>query len=308
MLLSMTGFGSKTVSLPVKKGAEHQLGAERRRGEEMSLVVEIKSLNSRFFESVCKMPSSLGFLEIPIVNLIKEKLIRGRVFIFVKMSGNGGYFERVVPVTKIIKDYFDAVKKVKKDFSIKGDLQISDIVTLPNAFSFDQEEVGKSVEQAILKVVGQVVEQVIKTRAAEGDRLQKDLEKRFVMCKTFIDKIKKLFDEFMKEKKAEAEELLVKSKSGDQEAEKQLTECYELLNKIDVHEEIVRFNSHLNSVEKLLQSKESEKGKRFDFTLQELGREINTIAAKCSNFGISSVAVDVKVELEKVREQVQNIV
>jgi len=90
MPLSMTGFSSQTVILPVKKG------------EKTSLSVEIKSLNSRFFEATCKLPSSLNFLEIPIVNNLKQKLVRGRVFLSVKVAGNGELFERVVPVTKIV--------------------------------------------------------------------------------------------------------------------------------------------------------------------------------------------------------------
>ena len=112
----------------------------------------------------------------------------------------------------------------------------------------------------------------------------------------------------MKQQKEHVKKILARIQKGDPEAEKQLGEQYELINKIDIHEEIVRFKSHLNSTKKLLTSKQAEKGKRFEFIMQELGRAVNTIAAKCSNFEISSVAVDLKVELEKVREQIQNIV
>lgn len=296
MLLSMTGFASRTAVLPVKKG------------EEAVLSVEIKSLNTRFFEVSCKLPSSLSFLEIPIINGLKEKLLRGRVFISVKLSGEAGTFETVVPVTKLVKNYLAATQSIKKKFKIKGDFAIADLVMLPNVFSFEREEVGKGTEQAILKIVAQVTDELMKTRKAEGARLQKDLEKRFRTCQVAIEKIKKLFDAFMKKQKAEIKKVIVLAQKGDQEAEKQLSEFYEFLNKIDIHEEIVRFKSHLNGVKKLLASKQIEKGKRFEFILQELGREINTIAAKCSNFDISSIAVDLKVELEKVREQVQNIV
>jgi len=296
MILSMTGFASQTAVLPVKKG------------EEIVLTVEIKSLNSRYFESSCKLPSSLSFLEIPIGNLIKEKLLRGRVFISIKLSGDGGVFERVSPVVKVIKDYLDATQFIKKQFKIKGDLSISDIVGLPNAFSLEREGVGKDTEAAIVKVVSKVTDQLIKMRKAEGERLKKDLQKRFDCCNKSIEKVKNIFDAFMKRKKVEIKKIIVLVQKGDQEAEAQLSEYYELINKIDIHEEIVRFKSHLNGIKKLLIGSQLEKGKRFEFILQELGREVNTIAAKCSNFDISSVAVDLKVELEKVREQVQNIV
>jgi uncharacterized protein (TIGR00255 family) len=292
----MTGFSSKTVILPSKSG------------EEVSFAVEIKSLNSRFFEAVCKLPSSLNSLEIPIVNSLKEKLMRGRVFISVKVSGEGAAFEKVEPVIKIIDDYLKATKKIKRKLKISGDLSMSDVIALPNAFSFEREEISKTVEKKILMVIGDAIDSLIACRLSEGKCLQKDLEKRFLVSQKCMDKIKKHFDASMKKKKDEIKKMLMLVQKGDQEAETHLGECYESIDKIDIHEEIIRFNSHLKVARKLLKEKAPEKGKRFEFTLQELGREINTISAKCSNFDISSIAVDIKVELEKVREQIQNIV
>lgn len=296
MLLSMTGFGTKTASLQMKKG------------EEISMTVEIKSLNTRFFEATCKLPSSLSFLEIPIVNLLKEKLIRGRVFISIKTTGEGSIFEKVEPVFKLVGDYIKATNMIKKRFNVSGDISISDIVSLPNALSFEKDVISRAIEKNILDLIEQVVNDVVKCRIAEGKALQKDLEKRFALSQQHINKIKELFDSFMKNKKEEIKKALALAHNGDQEAETHLGDCYEAIDKIDIHEEIVRFKSHLNAVKSVFTSKEVEKGKRFEFILQELGREINTIAAKCSNYDISAVSVDVKVELEKVREQIQNIV
>lgn len=296
MILSMTGFSSQTSVLPVK-------GKEK-----ASLTVEIKTLNSRYFEATCKLPSSLSFLEIPIVNDLKQKLLRGRVFVSIKVGGTGDAFERVVVVEKIVKDYLTASKSLKKKLKINGELTMSDLVTLPNVFSFERETVGKNFGDAVIKIVKQATEKLIATRKAEGKRLQVDLKKRFDLCVKCIGRIKVLYDAFMKSKKEEVKNLMILIENGDQEAESQIGDCYDLINKIDITEEIVRFKSHLNTGKKLLTAKQPEKGKRFEFTLQELSREINTIAAKCSNFDISAIAVDVKVELEKIREQVQNIV
>jgi len=296
MSLSMTGFGSHTAVLSIK-------GAEK-----ASVYVEIKSLNSRFFEFNCKLPSSLSFLEIPISNHVKKKLIRGRAFLSIKIGGGVDAFEKVVPVVKIVEDYLAATKLLKKKLNIKGDVTISDIVMLDNVFSFEREEVGKSFEKEILKIISKVTDKLIASRKSEGGRLQDDLKKRFDLCNSYIAKIKKFFTSFMKKKKEEIKKLIDLTENGDLEAEQKLEDCYELLNKIDIHEEIIRFTSHLKGAKKVLLGKEVEKGKRLEFTLQELSREINTIAAKCSNFDISSLAVDVKVELEKAREQVQNFV
>ena len=111
----------------------------------------------------------------------------------------------------------------------------------------------------------------------------------------------------MTDYKKRVDETLPKAQGGDEQAQAKLEDLYAMLNKIDVSEEITRFHSHLKAVQELLAADKLEKGKRFDFTIQELLRETNTTAAKCSSFAISSKAVDIKVALEKAREQVQNI-
>ena len=296
MLQSMTGFASHRASLRLKAG------------EETTISIELKSINSRFFEASFKLPSSLLSLEVPITNILKQKLIRGRVFISLRLGGTGGALETVVPVLKLARDYVTAARLIKKQLKIPGEITISDVLALPNIFSFEQGDVGKKIESTILKMVEKAAGQLVSVRKAEGSRLQKDLQKRFDLCAKSIDKIKKHFDQFMKKEKAGARKLFVLSKKGDVEAEKLLGEKYDLINKIDVNEEIVRFRSHLKGANELLANRLEDKGKRFEFMIQELGREINTVAAKCSHFDISSLAVDTKVELEKVREQVHNIV
>lgn len=296
MLSSMTGFSSQTVSLLLKSGST------------ISLEVELKSLNSKFFEASCKLPGSINFLEISIINLLKKKLVRGRLSLSVRVDGSGDLFERVVPALRVIKDYIVSIQEIKKQLKIPGELTISDVISLPNIFSFEKTGIEKGMESSILKIISKVGDQVAVMRRVEGKQLQEDLEKRFVLCGDYIDQIKKLFDHFIKQQKVEIKKLIVLSENGNQEAEKSLGERYELLNKIDIHEEIVRFRSHLKVINKLLKSMQIEKGRRLDFMLQELARETNTITAKCSKFEIGSVAVDIKVELEKAREQVQNIV
>jgi len=182
MLLSMTGFATKTAVLPVAEG------------EETQLIVEIKSLNSRYFESTCKLPSSLNFLEMSIINTLKEKLVRGRVFVLVKLSTEGGSFERVIPVMKVVKDYLAAAETIKKTGNVQGELALSNILTLPNVFASEREELGADTEKAILKIVGEVIDKLVEVRTAEGLRLEKDLKKRFDVCTKHIDSIKKLFD------------------------------------------------------------------------------------------------------------------
>jgi uncharacterized protein (TIGR00255 family) len=182
-------------------------------------------------------------------------------------------------------------------------------MTLPDVFVQERTELSESDESTILEAIVRVLKKLDGVRTEEGKRLQKDLEKRFAVCHDRISKIEKHFDRLMIEKKNLIDRQLSSIQAGDEMAKVQAEDLYASVNKMDIHEEITRFNSHLTSVTQLFRDKKQpDKGKRLDFILQELLREINTLMAKCASFDISSLAIDVKVELEKAREQVQNIV
>ncbi|MCK4651435.1 DUF1732 domain-containing protein [Candidatus Babeliales bacterium] len=296
MFLSMTGFGFKTVTLTIEKGAK------------ISLTVEIKAINSRFFESVCRLPSFLHSSEIKINRSLKEKLLRGRIYLAVNIVEEDSAFEKIIPSLRIVEGYIKAIDKIKNRFKISGKLTVSDILSLPNVFVSGSKQIDSKLENSILKIIDQVADLVVKSRATEGKSLCKDFEKRFLICSQKISQIKNLFSKLMKEKKDEIKKFLAIQENGNEEVKLKLDELYSTINKIDVHEEIVRFDSHIKNVKNVIKDKNIEKGKRIDFMLQELMRESNTILAKCSHFQISSLAVDIKVELEKSREQAQNIV
>lgn len=296
MLTSMTGFGTKTIELALKKGGS------------ISVSVEIKSLNSRFFEATCKLPSSLGHLEVDIINLCKKKMVRGRVFLTIRIAGDGAILETLVPTYKSIEAYLDIAKNIKKKYKVSGELTISDLITLPNVFSFEKEALAQKEEAAILAAVDGALDALHKTRLVEGKTLMVELEAIFKACQKNIKKITDLSVKLIAEQKKIVTKTTLQAEAGDEQARIKLEELYSTLNRMDVAEEISRFSSHLTSVAEVLQVKQLEKGKRFDFILQELLRETNTIASKCANFSMSSCAVDIKVDLEKVREQVQNIV
>ena len=295
VLLSMTGFSSKSISLRLPK-----LG-------KISLSIEMKAVNSRFFEVVCKLPNALSCLEIKIVNQLQKKLLRGRAYLTIRFAEDNEAFEEVRPSLKLVEGYLAASQKIKKLYKIKGDLSIQDFFQLPNIFVAGKETLTSDEEKIVLNAVMDAADQLMATRQEEGDSLGIDLQKRFVLCDEKIKEIKKQFDRLMKSLKQEIDSKLAIVENGDDVIKGQLEDLYVTLNKIDIHEEITRFKSHLKSSNALLKNKQIDKGRRFDFILQELLREINTIMAKCSSYDISSVGVDIKVELEKAREQVQNI-
>ncbi len=292
----MTGFGAKNVSVPIAKSGK------------VLVSLEMKSINSRFFECVCKMPSFLMPLEIKIIKSLKSKLFRGRVYFNLRISEDTDTLEKIIPALKLVEGYIKAIKTIKKKFNLKGDLNISDVLNFRDVFVSDKKQVSKKMEQLILKAVDQVCDNLLKSRAIEGKNLQKDLEKRFSICSEKITKINSLFSKLMKKYTSEIQSYLAVQENGTESDKLKLDELYSVINKIDIHEEITRFNSHLKNIKKVLKEKTPEKGKRIDFILQEILRESNTILAKCSSFDISALAVDIKVELEKAREQAQNIV
>ncbi|MCK4264852.1 YicC family protein [Candidatus Babeliales bacterium] len=295
MLLSMTGYSSGVLDLTIAKGRI------------VSISIEIKTLNSRFFELTARLSRNLSFLETDIHTLLRKKLIRGRIYCSILPTTGEGELGTVIPSIKTAQDYVRASEDIKKKCKISGELTISDLVNLPNVFEAEKPAITETIKKALLKKVVEVAEKLTKQRSIEGSNLKKDIEKRFLLCKKSLDKISIIYEKLMEEHKKIISKTSQLAEAGSEEARSRLEDLYVMLNKIDIHEEIIRFKSHLEGSKFLIKNREIEKGKRLDFTLQELVRETNTIAAKCSNAEISRYAVDIKVELEKVREQTQNV-
>lgn len=296
MLLSMTGYSSGTVVLHTKSG-------------EVSVELELKTINTRYFEALCKLPTSFSFLELKIVNTLQEKLVRGRVYLTVRFTDGNEVFDSITPSLKVIEGYLKASELIKEKFGVDGKLELSELMRLPNVFVQQNSELSENEQKEFFHGLTQLIEKLVKTRAEEGLRLQADLEGRFDLCAKKIAEIEKKFDVAVSEYKKLVDAQLKLIQDGDEFAKKQAEELLVALNKMNIHEEITRFNSHLKSVKSVFADKTvSEKGKRLDFIMQELLREINTLMAKCPTFEVSTLSVDVKVELEKAREQVQNIV
>lgn len=309
MILSMTGYASSTaeVTLPNK--------------EKMILAISLKSLNSRFFEASCKLPSLLSSLEITLQRQLKKALHRGHVFLHIKIVNPESLEEKIVPSLSTIENYVHAIQIIQKKFKLNDSITLSQILQLPNTLQSEDAQLSTSVDQAILQHVQSLTEILIAAQKKEGLALTHDIKAQLTSMKKRIAEIKKHSHRIIQEKKDELKTVMTALHEFTQTSDEQIPatseQClldtkksalvYEL-EKIDINEEIVRFNSHLKNIALQLQVKEPVKGKRLDFTIQELNREINTIGAKCSNVQISSLVIDIKTELEKVREQAQNII
>jgi len=295
MLSSMTGFATKT--------AVFSIG-----GEKINASISIKSLNSRFFEATCKLPHIISHLETDVIKLLKQKLIRGHVYLTVHLKDSSLLKSSVKANLPTVKSYLEAISTIGKSFSIEGSVNINDIISLPNIFETEEQAGTKSFDKQILDVISLLIESLRKTRQKEGIALKKDLAKRISIMSKEISAIEKSAEKLMEQKKEEIAEIIQKIDTQEEAAEMRKNHLLITLDKLDINEEIVRFKSHLDNLESHIESQKEEIGKKLDFTLQEMAREINTIAAKCSNAKISSRAINIKVEIEKAREQAQNIV
>ncbi len=297
MLTSMTGFASKTFAIPLGNNTQG------------SLTISIKSLNSRYFETTFKLPHYVSSLETDITQLLKTQLKRGHIFFTINVSSVFLAKGTVEPSLDLVQGYLNAIEKIQSKFNVKGSVTINEIIQLPNIFATEEKNIDEQLKALIMSSTTEVAQELIKARAKEGATLLQDMQQRCVAIEKEMKSIEKNSDKLMKQRKEEiSKELLEFNINVTEGQESQRMALYNELNKIDIHEEIVRFKSHLDNMQTLLKSQEAEKGKRLDFTIQELAREINTIAAKCSDATIGSSAINIKVELEKIREQAQNIV
>lgn len=297
MIRSMTGFATKSLSFALEDGSKAQVA------------ISLKSLNSRFFEVTCKLPYPLSNLETEITKLLKKHLYRGHLYFTINTNTPNAFKSVVEPALSIIHEYLNAINLIKKECNIQESPSLNSILQLPNVFNLAEKNLDAASTALILQTTEQIVAEVIKAQEAEGKMLLDDIMQRIAIMEKEIDEIEKNSATLMEAQKTKLHQALQEMTTDEQKAnELHKNTLYSLLDKMDIHEEIVRFKSHLKSLSVHLKSSEIEKGKRLDFTLQELAREINTIAAKCSDATIGSLAINVKVELEKAREQTQNIV
>jgi uncharacterized protein (TIGR00255 family) len=284
MLQSMTGYGSTSFQI-----------------DELEIYIELKTLNSRYFDSKISIPSALSSQELLLNNLFKEKLIRGKVDLRIKLTGSTS---DVISINKsVIKNYINDLKELS-DFD---DSQIlKSVLSLPN--SIDKGELSFSKDQ-INKLnisINKVIEEVIKFRKNEGENTLKDLRENLNIIKEYFEKIEKISDLHKKNLK---EELETKSQNLELNFDNGRfeQEVFYYLEKMDINEELVRLKSHMNFFVEILDNDLIEKGKKLGFICQEIGREINTIGSKSSNSKIQNSVVEMKSSLEKIREQTLNI-
>lgn len=291
MIKSMTGFGRCEV-------------AENNR----RFTVEIKAVNHRYLDVNIKMPKALGFFEAAIRGELKNYISRGKVDIFITYEDFSEKTSAVRYNRELAQEYLGYLRQMTEEFGLEDDIRVSTLSRYPDVFTMedtgvDEEELWKELQKAIAGAA----EMFVEARTAEGENLRRDLlEKLDGMEKltAFIaERSPKIIAEYQERLRNKVKELLQETPVDEGRL---LTEVTIFADKVCVDEELVRLKSHIETTKKTLLEGGSI-GRKLDFIAQEMNREANTILSKSNDLEISNCGVELKTEIEKVREQIQNI-
>ena len=291
MIKSMTGFGRSTYE---NEGREY--------------IVEIKSVNNRFTDINIKMPRNLNYLEEKIRKQILSNISRGKVEVSIQLNNNSDLGKKINLNTDIAKKYIEELKKLSEETNIIDNINIMDVAKFPDVLNIRiDEEAEEVIEKELFTALDSAINSFLDMRQKEGSKIKVDLENRIEVIKQKIEQISSisagLVDEYIVKLETRIKELL-KTDVVDESRLAQEVVIYS--DKCSVEEEITRLKSHISQFLNLLNS-EIAIGKKLDFLIQEMNRETNTIGSKANNLEITNFVVDIKTELENIREQIQNI-
>ena len=274
-----------------------------------NLSVECKTINHKYLDINPRMPRKLSFLEDKLRFLIKDHLGRGRVDIFVKFETVTSVGSQLVYDAELAKQYYHILKNIKCDFGLEEPISPVDIAKFPDVVKITEAEDDEEMLWNMLSdAANKALENLCNMRIIEGKKLEKDILARADLLERSVCDLEKYTDTIEKEYKdklyARISELLDDPKVVDEYRLAQEVAIY--ADKSNITEEIVRFKSHINQLRDTVTADESV-GRKMDFLIQEMNREVNTMGSKSSDVSIANLVINMKAELEKIREQVQNM-
>ena len=294
MIRSMTGFGRCRATV---NGRE--------------ITVEIKSVNSRFFDCTVKISRAVAYLEERIKPYLQSRGVsRGKVDVWIGVENVESEGVRVELDEGYLKGYLNALEQLRDGYGLKDDLSVMTVAKNPQIFVIRKpEEDAERDWQEVLSVLSQATDAFLATREREGANLAADVREKARRISETVDRVEALSADSVttyRERLAEKiREALADNRIQPDES-RILTECAIFADKVAVDEELVRLRAHFVALEQILESGEPV-GRKLDFLLQEMNREVNTTGSKCNNAEIARLVVDMKCELEKIREQIQNL-
>ncbi len=294
MIKSMTAFGRSRQTVGGKE-----------------TTVEIRSVNSRYFECSVRISRAFGYLEEKIKPYLQSKGIsRGKVDVGIVIDVVDSQNVEIEIDEGYAKGYITALESLRDKFGLRDDISVMSVAHDRAIFTVKKPEEDTERDwQELLPVLDEALEAFLSGRAAEGSRLEDDIRKKVAGISEKVDKIEQISRkdiEGYRQKLSERLHNMLADNNISMDESRILTECAIFADKVAIDEEIVRLRSHFAELENILASSEPV-GRRLDFLLQEMNREVNTTGSKCSDSEIAHLVVDIKCELEKIREQIQNI-
>lgn len=292
MIKSMTGFGRCEVSEGDRK-----------------FTVEMKGVNHRYLDANIRMPKKLNFFDSAIRTVLKQYVTRGKVDIFITYEDLTENQVALKYNESLAKEYLDAFKKMEETFGLENDIRVSTVSRCPEVLtmeeqSADEDELWKGLKKALEGALKQFVE----TRGIEGENLKNDIIAKLDGMSEKVVCIEVRSPEIVAEYRARLEEKVKELLADTQMDEGRIAaEVVIFADKICTDEEVVRLKSHIAHMKETFATEENGIGRKLDFIAQEMNREANTILSKANDIEVSNYAIDLKTEIEKVREQIQNI-
>lgn len=273
-----------------------------------TIIVEIKSVNHRYYEFTSRVPRSCGYLDEKLKSFIQGKVSRGKIDVGVSIQSDGVSDEKIKVNSEVAKGYITALRSANEELGLEDDLTLSRIMRLPDIFDVKKiEEDEETVWNEVKSVAEKALEGFVAMREAEGEKMREDILSRLDYITGLVEKIEKKSPETTeKYRKKLFDKISEVLKDTNVDEQRILTEAAIFSEKTAVDEETVRLRSHINQCREMLSMNEAV-GRKLDFLIQEFNREANTIGSKCQDIEITKVVVDLKSEIEKIREQVQNI-
>lgn len=291
MIRSMTGYGKQ--SLNVEK-REYQ--------------VEIKSVNHRYLDINIKLPKSISYLEDTIKKEISAKIKRGKIDVFITFENNSQEGKNITINKELAKLYIEQLKELAQEEKISSNIEVMDIAKLPDILVVKNDEEDERIQNELIEVVQGAISKIIEMKNVEGSKIEQDLLQR-------IDKIENKIMEISAKSTGLIEEYVVKLekrikeilKTEELDKSRLAQEVVIYADKCSIEEEVTRLKSHIYQFRNLISDNNETIGKKLDFLIQEMNRETNTIGSKANNLEITNGVIDIKTELEDIREQIQNI-
>lgn len=291
MIKSMTGFGR-----------------DRRVIGDREILVEIRSVNSRYFEFNSKIPRTFQFLEDKIKGLVKEKVSRGKVEYSLSVYNIQGKETAVAVNNLVVENYVKALRETGEKLGLKDNLSLDSVFNMSDAFTIVRPDVDEDELWASVKEVSEAaINNFIAMRETEGERMKADVLEKLSNIEGMIENVCEYAPETVKNYRERLLEKMNEILEDKQISEQRiLLEAGIFAEKVAIDEETVRLKSHFSQLRSMVETDEPV-GRKLDFLVQEINREINTIGSKAQDLRITGIVVDAKSEVEKIREQIQNI-